>query len=36
MKKIFFLAAIALPILANGQSYYKDAIRFSNTAPLGS
>ncbi|MCF6361027.1 MAG: hypothetical protein L3J29_09730 [Cyclobacteriaceae bacterium] len=36
MKKIFFLAAIALPILANGQSYYKEAIRFSNTAPLGS
>ncbi len=36
MKKIFFLAAIALPILVNGQSYYQDAIRFSNTQPLGS
>ena len=36
MKKIFFLAAIALPILANGQSYYTDAIRFSNTTPFGS
>jgi len=36
MKKIFFLAVITLPFWANGQSYYQDAIRFSNTAPLGS
>ncbi len=36
MKKILILAIIALPILASAQSYYKDAIRFSNTTPLGS
>lgn len=36
MKKIIFLAILLFPTLSNAQSYYQDAIRFSNTQPLGS
>jgi len=35
MKKIFFLL-IAIPSLVSGQSYYREAILFSNTQPVGS
>ncbi len=36
MKRISVLLVILLPFLAKSQSYYQDAIRFSNTIPLGS
>jgi len=36
MKTLFLLVMIILPLGLKGQSYYKDAIRFSNTTPLAS
>lgn len=36
MKKLTFLILVILPNLVFSQSYYKDAIRFSNSNPLGS
>ncbi len=36
MKNIFFLIIIAIPSVVNGQSYYREAILFSNTQPVGS
>ena len=36
MKKISLLFALLIPNVLIAQSYYQDAIRFSNTQPLGS